>query len=252
MRRAARDRGTGFRPPRSGSSATSARALARILTFAAALLVGGLSSATSRSDLPPGFVDLHAVAPTIALDIRYAGPENFVGRRIHGYDAARCYLTRSAAEALALVQSDLAGRGLGLKVFDCYRPARAVDDFDRWARDVADVARKRDYYPAVDKRDLFRLGYIGKNSSHTRGSTVDLTLIDRATGRELEMGTGFDFMGERSAFGHRSVSAEASGNRAILRAAMGRRGFSAYAKEWWHYTLRDEPFPKTYFDFPVR
>jgi D-alanyl-D-alanine dipeptidase len=150
------------------------------------------------------------------------------------------------------VQNDLAGHGLGLKVFDCYRPARAVSDFDRWARNASDVARKRDYYPDIEKRDLFRLGYIGKNSSHTRGSTVDLTLIDRATGHERHMGTMFDFMGERSSFGHRDIGADARENRDLLRAAMERRGFKAYAKEWWHYTLRDEPFPKTYFDFPVR
>ncbi|MET0604856.1 MAG: M15 family metallopeptidase [Beijerinckiaceae bacterium] len=220
--------------------------------FAATAAYLVLIPQAAAQSAPDAFVDIATIAPGIVVEMRYAGSENFVGRRIDGYEGARCLLTRPAAEALARVQTDLAARGAGVKIFDCYRPARAVDHFARWARDVVDAQRKREYYPDVDKRDLFRLGYIGKNSSHTRGSTVDLTLIDLASGRERDMGTPFDFMSERSGFAHPGNTGEARASRAMLRTAMEKQGFSAYAKEWWHFTLRNEPFPNTYFDFLVR
>ncbi len=186
------------------------------------------------------------------MDARYFGHNNFVGRRIDGYEAPLCLLTRQAARALGAVQRDLAARGLGLKVFDCYRPVRAVAHFVRWARDPRDQARKHEFYPEVEKRDLFRAGYISSRSGHSRGSTVDLTLVRLTDGTELEMGSPFDFFGAISGRGHRGIPPEARENRAILASAMRRRGFVGYEKEWWHFTLANEPYPRSYFDFPVR
>lgn len=212
---------------------------------------------TSRSVLaqtmPAEFIDAATVVDGLVVDMRYFGADNFVGKRIDGYEAPRCLQTRPAAAALAAVQRDLARRGLGLKVYDCYRPTRAVAHFVRWARDVADVARKPDYYPGVDKRDLFRLGYIAERSGHSRGSTVDITLVRRADGEGApDMGTRFDFFSPKSWPADSSVGKTARHNRALLAAAMARAGFQAYDKEWWHFTLRNEPLPASYFDFPVR
>jgi len=199
-----------------------------------------------------GFVDAVEVAAGLQVEARYFGTHNFVGRRIDGYEAGKCLLTREAAAALAAVQRDLALLGLGLKVFDCYRPARAVAHFVRWARDLRDQARKEEFYPEVDKRTLFRDGYISARSGHSRGSTVDLTLVRLVDGRELDMGTPFDFFGTQSWPADRSVAAAAQANRQVLAAAMRLRGFRAYDKEWWHFTLNNEPYPYSYFDFPVR
>src|SRR5262249_3662305 len=152
------------------------------------------------------------VVDELVVDMRYFGDDNFVGARIDGYEAARCVLSRPAASALARVQQDLAKQGFGLKVFDCYRPTRAVAHFVRWARDVRDAKRKVDFYPDVDKRDLFRLGYISTRSGHSRGSTVDLTLVRLAQGGapiEVDMGTRFDFFGVQSWPSSRAVSADA-------------------------------------------
>jgi len=230
--------------------------------------------------LPPsGFVDLAQIAPTIVVQMRYAGGQNFLGRPVRGYAAPHCWLSRPAAEALARVAQDLAGRALGLMVYDCYRPQRAVDDFVAWARsreDDGDAARRR-HYPAVPKAELFHRGYIALRSGHTRGSTVDLTLIalsgaaadagavfqepdDCRIGNgtpteadgSLEMGTAFDCFDERAHVDGAGISPEARHNRQLLRQAMLRRGFSPYAKEWWHFTLTAEPFPDRYFDFEVR
>jgi zinc D-Ala-D-Ala dipeptidase len=217
-------------------------------------LVLALTSVSAYAQIMPAeFVDAAAVVDGLVVDMRYFGADNFVGRRIDGYEAPRCLLARPAAAALSTVQRDLAQRGLGLKVLDCYRPARAVAHFVRWARDTADVARKADYYPNIDKRYLFRLGYIAERSGHSRGSTVDLTLVRRTDGEgDLDMGTPFDFFSPKSWPGDISVGEVARRNRALLAAAMARGGFRAYAKEWWHFTLRNEPFPARYFDFPVR
>ena len=196
-------------------------------------------------------VNAGALVPGLVTDIRYAGSHNFVGRPIDGYRAPRCLLTEPAANALAEVARDLAPRGLVVKVFDCYRPARAVADFVRWARDPRDQAAKAEFYPAVDKRTLFRDGYIASRSGHSRGSTLDLTLA-RAGDGELDMGTPFDFFSPKSWSADSSVTADQHANRMLLKAAMQRRGFRAYAQEWWHFTLRNEPFPDTYFDVPVQ
>jgi D-alanyl-D-alanine dipeptidase len=209
------------------------------------------TTAAHAAERPSTFVDAATVVPGLVVEMRYAGEHNFVGARIDGYDRAVCLLSRPAASALAGVQRDLASRGLGLKVFDCYRPAPAVAHFVRWAHDARDVRRKAEFYPEVDKRLLFRLGYIASLSSHSRGSTVDITLVAR-DGAELDMGTPFDLFSPRSWPNDRSVSAAARANRALLASAMARHGFRPYDKEWWHFTLRGEPFPHSYFDFPVR
>jgi zinc D-Ala-D-Ala dipeptidase len=203
--------------------------------------------------MPAAFVDAATAVDGLAVDMRYFGADNFVGKRIDGYEAPRCLLTRPAAAALSVAQRDLAQRGLGLKVYDCYRPARAVAHFVRWARDVADVSRKPDYYPDVDKRNLFRLGYIAERSGHSRGSTVDITLVRRTGGgSDPEMGTRFDFFSPKSWPADNSVGETARRNRALLADAMTRAGFQPYRQEWWHFTLRNEPYPASYFDFPVR
>jgi len=226
-------------------------------TTLAALMLAAQPASAREPRLPAGFVDAAAVVPGLVVDMRYFGSDNFVGARIDGYEQPRCLLSAPAAKALAAVARDLAVRGLALKAFDCYRPQRAVAHFVRWAQSIDEVKRKAEFYPSVDKRNLFRDGYIAERSSHSRGSTIDLTLVRRADGselggRELNMGSPFDFFSPRSWPSDTSVSSEAQQNRALLAAAMTRRGFKPYDKEWWHFTLADEPFPDTYFDFPVR
>lgn len=209
--------------------------------------------AQTRDDRrPDSFVDVSTLAPGLLLEMRYVTPHNFVGAVIDGYERPVCYLTRPAAEALAHVVADLEPRGLTLKVYDCYRPARAVAHFIRWARNLADQKTKAEYYPEVDKSTLFRDGYIAARSGHSRGATVDLTLARRDTGVALDMGTPFDFFSQRSWPSDRSVSMDAQRNRTLLAQAMRARGFRPYDKEWWHFTLRNEPYPQTYFDFPIR
>jgi D-alanyl-D-alanine dipeptidase len=200
---------------------------------------------------PAAFVDAATVVPGLIAEMRYAGAHNFVGRPIDGYEAPRCLLSQAAAAALAEVAGDLASRGLHIKAFDCYRPTRAVMNFVRWARDLKDTVGKAEFYPDVDKRTLFRDGYIASQSGHSRGSTIDMTLAND-DGRELDMGTPFDFFSPKSSPADPTVTPEQHANRMLLAAAMRRHGFRPYDKEWWHFTLRGEPFPDTYFDFPVR
>lgn len=223
--------------------------------LAAALLIGlgGLNPipAGAQGARPADFVDVASVVAGVRIDMRYAGPDNFVGRPIDGYRAPRCLLVRQAAGKLAAVQRDLAASGFGLKMLDCYRPARAVRDFARWAADPADQRRKAAYYPNVDKRNLFALGYIAARSGHSRGATVDLTLVRLADGAEIDMGTRFDFLDTLSAPGSRAVAPAAQRHRAMLRTAMQRHGFRGVGNEWWHFRLTPEPYPTTYFDFPV-
>jgi D-alanyl-D-alanine dipeptidase len=209
------------------------------------------AQAIQAQDRPSDFVDAASVVPGLLADIRYAGSRNFVGRPIDGYEAPRCLLARPAAEALAQVARDLAPQGIHIKVFDCYRPTRAVANFVRWARDLNDQKMKAEFYPNVDKRTLFGSGYIASRSGHSRGSTTDLTLA-RDDGKELDMGTPFDFFSPKSWPADPGISAEAHANRMLLANAMSRRGFRPYDREWWHFTLRHEPFPDTFFDFPVK
>ena len=235
----------------AGARSTIGRGSLALLGILAALICGPAAA----GDRSPAFVDANEMVPGLVVEMRYAGEHNFVGSRIDGYRRRLCLLSKQAAAALAEVQRDLAEQGLGLKVFDCYRPARAVAHFVRWAEDGVDQRGKAEFYPDVDKRDLFRDGYIADRSGHSRGSTVDLTLVRLADGRpatELDMGTCFDRFSPRSWPSDTSVSASAQKNRALLAAAMKPHGFRPYDKEWWHFTLVEEPFPDTYFDFPVR
>lgn len=224
----------------------------RIAALAVLFLPTWAAPADAQQSRRPDFVDAAELVPGLQIDIRYFNGNNFVGRRIDGYEAPLCLLTRRAAKALGGVQKDLAARGFGLKAFDCYRPVRAVTYFLRWSQDMSDRARKSEFYPQIDKRELFRAGYISARSGHSRGSTIDLTLVRLADGRELDMGSPFDFFGARSGNSDRSIARDARNNRRILADAMRRGGFRGYAKEWWHFTLSSEPYPNSYFDFPVR
>ena len=217
------------------------------------LLVIVLHAIPAFAGVPDGFVEIREVIPGVEVDVRYFSEDNFVGERIDGYEAAKIYLTRDAASALAKVQADLAAFGLGLKIFDAYRPQRAVDHFVRWAEDTADTKMKAKYYPDVEKRRLFRDGYIAAKSGHSRGSTVDLTLVSIGSERpaELDMGTAWDFFGPKSWPESMEVSAQARANRMLLQSLMIKHGFRGLAEEWWHFTLVGEPFPETYFDFVV-
>jgi zinc D-Ala-D-Ala dipeptidase len=224
------------------------------VAFALVLFAAWPAQAQTQTQVPApsGFVDAAAVVEGLVVDMRYFGDNNFVGAQIDGYEGARCLLSAPAARALAVISRDLAARGFGLKVFDCYRPQRAVAHFLRWAQRIDDIKNKPEFYPDVPKRDLFQQGYISERSAHSRGSTVDLTLVRRADARELDMGSPFDFFSPKSWPSDTSVSVPAQKNRALLATAMMRGGFRPYDKEWWHYRLANEPFPDTYFDFPVR
>lgn len=185
-------------------------------------------------------------------EVRYAGNHNFTGRPVPGYDSAQIVLTKKAAEALKNVQKELIQKDLMLKVFDGYRPQSAVNEFVAWARKPADTLAKREFYPNIDKSRLFELGYIASKSGHSRGGTVDLTLVDVETCEELDMGGAYDFFGEISHHRSDSVNSEQKANRETLRTVMVRNGFRSYSEEWWHYTLNAEPFPYQYFDFPIK
>jgi D-alanyl-D-alanine dipeptidase len=202
---------------------------------------------------PAGFMEIRDAAPGIVVELRYFSDDNFVGARVDGYAAERCYMTAEAARALGRVQHELAHLGLGLKVFDAYRPQRAVDHFVRWAEDLDDTKMKARYYPDVAKAQLFRDGYIAAKSGHSRGSTVDLTIValDGGAPVELDMGTPWDYFGPRSWPTSREVTPQQRANRMLLQALMMKHGFRPLAEEWWHFTLEDEPYPETYFDFVV-
>lgn len=217
-----------------------------------ALVMSGAAPAASAAEtMPDTFVDAATLADGLVVDMRYYGASNFVGRPIAGYEAPVCLLTVEAAKALALAQERLRPLGLGLKLFDCYRPASAVADFVQWADDPHDEGRKAEHYPDVPKTELFERGYIAARSGHSRGSTLDVTIIDRASGQELEMGTSYDWFGPESWPSALSVSPEVRSHRLLLQIVMGEAGFRPYEQEWWHFTLADEPYQDRYFDFPV-
>ena len=209
--------------------------LSRFATAFAALIGGG--GGASAGGPPAGFVRLADVAPGVRQDMRYAGVNNFTGRPVPGYGAAQCWLRREAAEALAKVQAEAAADGLTLIVYDCYRPQRATSAFVAWAADPNDQLRKADYFPDVDKAQLFSGGYIGRKSAHSLGATVDVSFA-RVDGAPLDFGTPFDFFSTRSATHAHGVSAEAARNRAELVRRMAAQGFENYAAEWWHFTLK--------------
>ena len=238
----------------------------RTFLFGAALaatlaLLSTTSSPTRADPLPAGFVRLTDVDPSIRQDIRYAGLENFLHRRADGYDAPICILTEQAAKALSGVQKAIAAEGLTLIVFDCYRPARAVADMGKWTREGGPPDPQ--WYPAVKRGDLIAEGYIGALSSHSRGSTVDVAIAraDSKTGPgpacgapdagTLDFGTGFDCFDKASETAHHPLAGDAAANRRKLLEAMRAVGFRNYSREWWHFTLASEPFPKQRFDFPV-
>ena len=197
------------------------------------------------------FVAITDVVPDVILEIRYYSTYNFVGTRIDGYKAPTALLTRQAADSLKVVSDELKAQGYRLKIYDAYRPQCAVDHFVRWAADVPDTLMKRYFYPDVDKSRLFELDYIYEKSGHTRGSTVDLTLFDMTTEKEVDMGGTFDWFGEESHPDYTGITPEQFANRMILRDAMLSHGFKPLDSEWWHFTLENEPFPDTYFTFPV-
>ena len=198
-----------------------------------------------------GFVLLSDYVPHIVQEIRYFSTYNFVGERIDGYEEPCALLTREAARALKSVSNEVMVRGYRLKIFDAYRPTTAVKHFMLWGIEDQDIRMKPYFYPDIDKRDTFAKGYIAKQSSHSRGSAVDLTLLDMATGKELDMGGPFDLFGEVSHPDYRGVTDEQYENRMLLRAAMLRNGFEPIDCEWWHFRLANEPYPDTYFSFPV-
>ena len=204
-----------------------------------------------QNQLPKDFVNVEELIPDIALDIRYARSHNFVGKQIHGYKQPRAILSKPAAEALQKVQKELKDVGYCLKIFDAYRPQRAVNHFMEWAKIPNDTLMKAKFYPDIAKKDLFNLGYIATKSGHSRGGTVDLTLIDANTGKELNMGGSYDFFGEISHHDTSQITPEQKQNRELLKRTMSKHGFRPYPQEWWHYTLRMEPYPETYFDFEV-
>jgi len=227
----------------------------RAILFAMLLLLGAGARTALPADageaLPDGFVHVDEVIPDLHVNLRYRGSDNFTGRPVDGYQGGRLILTRPAADALARVQDELRPHGLSLLVYDGYRPQRAVDNFVRWAKDLDDQVNKAAYYPDVDKRVLFKEGYIADRSGHTRGSTMDLTIADAASGAPLDMGTPWDHFGPESWPSYQDLTAQQRANRLLLRRLMLDNGFKPYQQEWWHFTLADEPFPDTYFDFPV-
>jgi zinc D-Ala-D-Ala dipeptidase len=257
--------------------------IVRFLLVAAVLGVGALVAPTTvaasdrlgTESAPTTFVALHEFDPTILHDIRYTTRHNFIGRRIDGYQEPLCILTRPAARALERAQDALLAVGYSLKVYDCYRPQRAVDDFVRWAERLDADRMKAEFYPDVDKSQLFENGYIAARSGHSRGSTVDLTLValpaapqpvwrpsmglvpcfapyrERFPDNSVDMGTGYDCFDTLSHTLDPRIKPKAHQNRLLLKSILEAVGFINYANEWWHYTLADEPFPNRYFDFPV-
>lgn len=201
--------------------------------------------------LPSNFVYLNTIDDSILLDMKYFTDDNFLGRPVAGYHKVNCIITEPAALALSSVQKKLLSKNMSLKVFDCYRPQTAVNDFVAWSKDAHDQKMKNLHYPNINKADFFTLGYVSANSSHTRGSTADLTIVDLDNHQELDMGTCFDFMDELSHTLSSNISAQAMQNRLLLKNLMEQAGFVGFDKEWWHFTLKNEPYPDTYFDFLI-
>ncbi|QLH42934.1 MAG: M15 family metallopeptidase [Coxiellaceae bacterium] len=235
----------------------------------------GIYNVGYANKLPPNFVYLSDIDPTIQQDIRYADQHNFIGRPVKGYGAPACILTKPAAQALQQVQTVLRAKGLGLKVYDCYRPQMAVNDFIQWSQQPKLQQTKAEFYPRVNKADLFKLGYVAQKSGHSRGSTMDLTIIplhgepqaayhpgqklvacyaplsQRFRDNSIDMGTGYDCLDKTAAFSDTSINKTAQQNRSLLQQIMTKYGFVPYEKEWWHFTLRNEPYQNTYFNFLI-
>jgi D-alanyl-D-alanine dipeptidase len=247
----------------------------RTVALLAAIALAACSGPAPVDGPPEGFVRLSDVAPDVLQEIRYRGEHNFLGRPVTGYDAAECWLTEPAAQALAKVQAEVAAQGYTLKAYDCYRPQRAVDDFVAWAQDPDDDTTRAEFYPRLEKDVLFPQGYILEKSGHSRGSTIDLTIVPDGAGvspewtvgdplvdctaqvgkrfpdTSVDMGTGFDCFDPKSATETTAITDEQKANRRVLVDAMTAAGFTNLPEEWWHYTLADEPYPDTYFDVPI-
>jgi zinc D-Ala-D-Ala dipeptidase len=203
------------------------------------------------AQLPLDFESLSETHPSVLLEVRYATSDNFIGSPVNGYLQPKIYLSKAALKALGNVQDDLGKKGLGLKVFDGYRPQRAVNHFLKWSQSLADTLMKATYYPTISKNKLFALGYIAARSGHSRGSTVDVTIVTLATGKELDMGSPYDFFGPISGVYSNEITSKQQQHRLLLRKAMLRHGFKPLKEEWWHFTLTKEPYPTTYFDVVI-
>ncbi|WP_430459540.1 M15 family metallopeptidase [Thalassolituus sp. LLYu03] len=208
-----------------------------------------VSNGIAASTIPADFVFLDEAISGLQIELKYATTDNFVGAVIPGYEQARAVTTRAAAAALSGVQEQLKGLGLGLKIFDAYRPQRSVNFFVHWADDASDTRQKALFYPALDKDSLIPNGYLAPQSGHSRGSTVDVTLVRLSDGSELDMGTRFDFFGPQSWTHFSGISRAQQQNRQLLQKVMASHGFTGVKEEWWHFTLKNEPYPETAFDF---
>ncbi len=204
-----------------------------------------------KKGLPDGFLYVDELIPDCIVDAKYAGTDNFLGRAVAGYHQPLVVVSQAVADGLLKAADVFRRQGLVMKIYDAYRPQRAVDDFMRWGADVEDQRRKPVHYPRVEKADMFTQGYIAPKSGHTRGCAVDLTLVDTATHQELDMGSCFDFMDPRSHHGAPCLTKQQEDNRALLRDVMLQSGFALYQEEWWHYIATPEPYPGQYFDFPI-
>jgi len=214
-------------------------------------MVGFAFGFQQKQNLPEGFVYAKNLIPDLDVELRYYSSDNFVGDTIEGYNSNTLILTKATVEKLKLVQEELQEQNLCLKVYDGYRPQRAVNHFMRWARALNDTVNKQQFYPNVKKRNLFNAGYIASRSGHSRGSTVDLTITDGETGEPLDMGSPYDFFGEASWVDFKEITETQKKNRQLLQSVMLKHNFRNYSKEWWHFTLRWEPFSETYFDFEI-
>ncbi|APY00836.1 D-alanyl-D-alanine dipeptidase [Lacinutrix venerupis] len=210
-----------------------------------------LFSFVAFAQLPKGFVYAKNEIPTVNVDLQYCGDYNFVGSIIDGYNANVAIMTKQTALALKKVQQELAKQNLSIKIYDAYRPQRAVNHFVRWAKVINDTLMKQQFYPREDKRNLFKKGYIASKSRHSSGSTLDVTIVDLETGKPLDMGSPYDFFGKESWVENKDLTNEQSKNRQTLQKVMLANGFRNYAQEWWHFTLRGEPYRNQYFDFLV-
>lgn len=215
------------------------------------ICIGFAFNKISLNQLPNGFVKAQDVIPDLNVELRYFSSHNFVGDTIEGYKTNNLILTVQTAKALKQVQEELQSQNFCLLVYDGFRPQRAVNHFIRWAKDLNDTIKKQEFYPNVEKRHLFRDGYIAALSGHSRGSTVDLTIIDGITSEPLDMGSPYDFFGEPSWVEYQNITEKQKHNRQLLQNTMLKHGFRNYPQEWWHFTLNGEPFPETYFDFEV-
>lgn len=222
-----------------------------ILFFASFPIV----SLFSDQSLPAGFVYADRIIPNLIFEPRYYSNNNFTGRRVDGYLAPKCIMTAQCAIALKKVQDELETRGMGLKIFDAYRPQKAVDCFIRWTCNINDQRNKAIYYPTMEKKNLFQDGYLASPSAHSRGSAVDLTIVKPDKDgkyQELDMGTCFDYFGTKERPADKKITEEHCNNCILLKNIMIKYGFIPCRREWWHFTLKEEPFPDTYFNFPVK